>query len=87
MTTTNRGSRQSEYQRSIAGAGNVRSGGDERYGGGSSGTSREKVMALAARAAAAMVRTSFHGPAAAWRREWSESRSVCPILMGKSLIN
>ena len=41
MTTTNRGSRQSEYQRSIAGAGNVRSGGDERYGGGSSGTSRE----------------------------------------------
>jgi len=41
MNTTNRGSRQSEYQRSIAGAGNVRSGGDERYGGGSSGTSRE----------------------------------------------
>ena len=39
MNTTNRGSRQSEYQRSIAGAGNVRSGGDERYGGGSSGTS------------------------------------------------
>ena len=34
MNTTNRGSRQSEYQRSIAGAGNVRSGGDERYGGG-----------------------------------------------------
>src|SRR5262245_2322433 len=41
MSTTNRGSRQSEYQRSIAGAGNVRSGGDERYGGGSSGTSRQ----------------------------------------------
>jgi ElaB/YqjD/DUF883 family membrane-anchored ribosome-binding protein len=34
--TTNRGSRQSEYQRSIAGAGNVRPGGEERYGGGSS---------------------------------------------------
>jgi ElaB/YqjD/DUF883 family membrane-anchored ribosome-binding protein len=41
MNTTNRGSRQSEYQRSIAGAGNVRSGSEERYGGGSSGASRQ----------------------------------------------
>ena len=30
MSTQNRGSRQSEYQRSIAGAGNVRPGGDDR---------------------------------------------------------
>jgi ElaB/YqjD/DUF883 family membrane-anchored ribosome-binding protein len=38
MNTTNRGSsRQSEYERSIAGAGNVRHGDEERYGGGSSG--------------------------------------------------
>ena len=86
MTTTNRGSRQSEYQRSIAGAGNVRSGGTSAMEEARPGRAA-RVMALAARAAAAMVRTSFHGPAAAWRREWSESRSVCPILMGKSLIN
>jgi hypothetical protein len=43
MNTTNRGSRQSEYQRSIAGAGNVRSGSEERYGGGSSGASRQNA--------------------------------------------
>ena len=37
MTTNNRGStRQSEYERSIAGAGNVRQRDDERYGAGSS---------------------------------------------------
>ena len=41
MNTTNRGSRQSEYHRSIAGPGNVRSGSEERYGGGSSGASRQ----------------------------------------------
>ena len=37
MSTSNRGGRQSEYQRSIAGAGNVRAGGDERYGDSSRG--------------------------------------------------
>ncbi|MET0483565.1 MAG: hypothetical protein ABWZ27_11700 [Aestuariivirgaceae bacterium] len=58
MSTQNRGSRQSEYQRSIAGAGNVRSGGDERYGDSSRGYGQDDSARVGSRLEEGMARVS-----------------------------
>jgi ElaB/YqjD/DUF883 family membrane-anchored ribosome-binding protein len=58
MNTTNRGGRQSEYQRSIAGAGNVRSGGDERYGDSSRGFGQDDSARVGSRLEEGMERVS-----------------------------
>jgi ElaB/YqjD/DUF883 family membrane-anchored ribosome-binding protein len=58
MTTQNRGSRQSEYERSIAGAGNVRSSGDERYGDSSRGYGQDDSARVGGRLEEGMERVS-----------------------------
>jgi ElaB/YqjD/DUF883 family membrane-anchored ribosome-binding protein len=58
MSTTNRGSRQSEYQRSIAGAGNVRTGGDERHGDSSRGFGQDDSARVGSRLEEGMERVS-----------------------------
>jgi ElaB/YqjD/DUF883 family membrane-anchored ribosome-binding protein len=58
MSTTNRGSRQSEYQRSIAGAGNVRSGSDERQGDSSRGFGQDDSARVGSRLEEGMERVS-----------------------------
>jgi ElaB/YqjD/DUF883 family membrane-anchored ribosome-binding protein len=58
MNTTNRGSRQSEYQRSIAGAGNVRSGSEERYGDSSRGFGQDDSGRVGSRLEEGMERVS-----------------------------
>ena len=58
MNTTNRGGRQSEYQRSIAGAGNVRPGGDERRGDSSRGFGQDDSARVGSRLEEGMERVS-----------------------------